>query len=239
MKLFQVGLFLCLIGIFANFNIKSMEGQKFYAPLAEYVKTLEQEFDQISAERQEQLKTLGDYILEQQKADKLAKLIVICTHNSRRSHMGQIWLATAAAYYDIDKVKTYSGGTEATAFNPRAIASLNRAGFKIEESGEFKAETNPVYKGSYGEKAEDFVMFSKKYQDDANPQKAFCALLVCSQADEACPIVFGASARIAIPYEDPKAFDETPQEAEKYDERCRQIAREMFFTLHYVQHQMR
>ena len=78
-------------------------------------------------------------------------------------------------------------------------------------------------------------MFSKKYADKTNPQEKFAAILVCSSADKGCPVVFGADARFAIPFDDPKSFDDTPQESEKYLERCRQIAREMFFVMSYTQ----
>ncbi len=54
--------------------------------------------------------------------------------------------------------------------------------------------------------------------------------MTCSQADKRCPIVAGAAARIALPFDDPKEFDGTPLERSKYDERCQQIARELLFV---------
>lgn len=71
--------------------------------------------------------------------------------------------------------------------------------------------------------------FSKRFSDPPNPQVDFCAVMVCSQADEACPHVPGAEKRFSIPYEDPKAYDGTPHESEKYNERSHQIAREMLY----------
>ncbi|MCK4776283.1 MAG: protein-tyrosine-phosphatase, partial [Candidatus Krumholzibacteria bacterium] len=62
----------------------------------------------------------------------------------------------------------------------------------------------------------------------------FCAVMTCSQADKNCPVVVGASMRVAIPYDDPKAFDGTDQEAANYDERCRQISREMLYLFSAV-----
>ena len=156
---------------------------------------------------------------------------MICTHNSRRSHMGQLWLLAASVYYDIAQVETFSGGTEGTAFNPRAVAAMQRAGFEIEKMDE---NDNPKYKVTLGSNIESQHLFSKKYSHEVNPQKGFAAVMVCSDADEACPIVFGAEHRVAIPFDDPKAFDGTVQEATKYDERCHQIAREMFFVMNYV-----
>ena len=74
-------------------------------------------------------------------------------------------------------------------------------------------------------------MFSKKYDHSQNPQNAFAAIMVCSNADEACPFIPGADARFSLPFQDPKQHDNTPQEGRQYDERCRQIAREMLYTM--------
>lgn len=194
--------------------------------LKKYCATLEAEFDQIPAERKEELNGIAEYLQGKVKEGSPAQFTVICTHNSRRSHMGQLWIQVAAAYYGIPQVTTFSGGTEATAFNPRAVASLKRAGFDIQSDNK---EDNPNYTVTYSKDAESLLAFSKKYDNPQNPQSGFCALMVCSQADEACPIVRGAEKRVSIPYQDPKAFDNTDQESAKYDERCRQIAREMFY----------
>ena len=40
------------------------------------------------------------------------------------------------------------------------------------------------------------------------------------------------------PYDDPKAFDDTPAEAEKYDERSQQIAREMLYIFSKAKEQL-
>ncbi|MFT7056154.1 MAG: arsenate reductase [Roseivirga sp.] len=50
------------------------------------------------------------------------------------------------------------------------------------------------------------------------------------QADEACPIIAGAEVRISVTYEDPKVFDNAPQQAEIYAERSLQIAAEMYYV---------
>ncbi|MEM9982792.1 MAG: protein-tyrosine-phosphatase [Bacteroidota bacterium] len=202
---------------------------ELYKKLLTYCNTLPDEFDQISAERQEVLKQLADHIVTAKSANDKASLTVICSHNSRRSHMGQLLLAAAAHYYGIDNIYTFSGGTEATAFNPRAIAALERAGFKFEKSA--NKDKNPSYKAKIGANLSEHLMYSKKYDDVMNPKEEFIAVLVCSEADEACPVVKGATARVAIPFEDPRHFDNTPSEQKQYDMRCRQIARELFFVM--------
>lgn len=181
--------------------------------------------------RQHELAELGAYISQKIKSGQTAKLTVICTHNSRRSHIGQLWLAAAAAFYGIEGVAAFSGGTEATAFNPRAVAAMRRAGFDISGSEE---EANPRYTARWGAELPELVLFSKKYDDPENPQQGFAAIMVCSDADEACPFIPGAEKRFAIRYDDPKAADGTPEEAAIYDERCRQIGREMLFAMRHI-----
>ncbi len=76
--------------------------------------------------------------------------------------------------------------------------------------------------------------FSKVYSKDGNPTEGFVALMCCGEADDACPVVEGASARFAIHYVDPKVSDDTEKEAATYDERCHQIATEMFYLMSLV-----
>lgn len=213
-----------------------MKSDTFYADLDKYLKNIEAEFIEIPEERIEILKQLGDYVISALNRDGQAQLVFICTHNSRRSQFGQLWALTAAQFYGIQNIGTFSGGTGSTAFNPRAVAAIERAGFQIE-----KLESNldnPQYLISSGGNLPGNPMFSKIYSDEANPDKAFCAIMVCSDADEACPFVPGAEDRISMPYDDPKTFDNTDKEETKYDERCRQIAREMFFTFKHVRTSM-
>ncbi len=173
---------------------------------------------QIDDSRKEVLDVLANYI----KSNDHAKLNFICTHNSRRSHLSQIWAQVMGNYHGIS-LSTYSGGTEATAFHPNAVAALTRAGFNISNDG----GENPRYKVSYSDQEEPMICFSKTYDDSFNPQSDFAAVMTCSDADEGCPFVPGAKARIKLLYEDPKVADGTPEEANKYDERCAQIAAEM------------
>jgi len=192
-----------------------------------YADSLTAEFELISAERKAALQQMAAYIRGQKDSSSPVQLTFICTHNSRRSHMGQIWAAAAAAYYGIDGVETFSGGTEATAFNPRAVAAMKRAGFEIDSTG----ENNPRYLVHMEKNDKGLVCFSKKYDDASNTQNDFAAIMTCSQADADCPYIPGAKFRLSLPYNDPKEADGTPAETERYDERCRQIGREMMYAL--------
>jgi arsenate reductase len=195
---------------------------------------LTKEFDQIPAQRKETLLELTRFVQGKINAGQPVYLNFICTHNSRRSHLSQLWAQAAAHYYGIKNVSCFSGGTEATAFNPRAVKAMQDAGFTITKT---KEGDNPVYEVRFDNEAPPVVAFSKKYDDPFNHNKDFAAIMTCSHADENCPLVLGASARIAVTYDDPKEFDGTPQEAAKYAERVHQIGREIFYAFSLVEAQ--
>lgn len=197
-----------------------------YSDLQVYVRTLIEEEHLIPPDRQQALAKLASYISDKEKGESIA-LNFICTHNSRRSHLAQIWAAVAAAFYGLAAIKTFSGGTEATTFNPRAVAAMVRAGFKIKNPG----GGNPHYQVSYAEEGAPLECFSKVYDDSFNPKDKFAAIMTCSDADENCPFIPGAEMRLALTYEDPKAADDTPEEAQRYDERVKQIGREIFYAM--------
>ena len=73
-------------------------------------------------------------------------------------------------------------------------------------------------------------MSDKLYDDPSSPKNGFAAVITCSHADENCPFIPGAEARIALNYEDPKAFDGTDKQDQMYLERSRQIGREMLWA---------
>lgn len=204
---------------------------KLYPTIQERIRTAVGEFDRISEQRKAKLEEIAAYIRSQSRQDKPVNLTFICTYNSRRSHISQIWAQTAAAYYGITNFVAYSGGIESAAFNPRAVAAIKRAGFKVEKTTEGE---NPIYHVSYSDERPPMTNFSKVYNYAPNPTKDFCAVMTCSNADKACPLVRGASARVAVPFDNPKAFDGTDQEAAKYDELCRQICREMLYVFSQV-----
>ena len=208
-----------------------MNDQKFHPELKSYISSCNESFDEISGERKTILDSLSTYLNAITKDGKVAKLTFICTHNSRRSQMSQVWAAAAAHYYEVGEgIESFSGGTEATAFNPRAVEALERAGFEVDHPG----GTNPPYDISFMNNGPVLKCFSKKYDDAYNPSENFIAIMTCSDADEACPIVRGAEARFSLPYEDPKAFDDTDQEKAAYDERCKQIATELLYVFSNV-----
>jgi arsenate reductase len=183
--------------------------------------------ENINQERKIILQTLIDYIQIKVSNQEEIRLNFICTHNSRRSHLSQIWAQTAASYFNIANVFCYSGGTEATALFPAVAKTLEQSGFKINS---ICTGDNPIYSIKYADNAHPIIGFSKKYNDAFNPVGDFVAILSCSSADIGCPFIAGAEIRIPLTFEDPKIFDNTAQENEKYQERSWQIATEMFYV---------
>ena len=180
---------------------------------------------EVGNDRKALLRPLVQYIQDKVDQGHTAHLNFICTHNSRRSQLSQVWAHTAADYFGVPAT-CCSGGVEVTAFNERAVASLERSGFRVISEG----EGNPVYTVYYSENRPPIRAFSKLYDDPENRAPGFAAVMTCSDADENCPFIPGTQARIPLRYKDPKEFDGTPEEALKYDERSMQIASEMFYV---------
>lgn len=182
-------------------------------------------------ERKEVLQPLIEYIQNNVNSNEEIRLNFICTHNSRRSHLSQIWAQTMAFHFGIQNVFCYSGGTEATAMFPKVAETLTNQGFEIQKLSEVQ---NPVYAVKFDENQHSIICFSKTYFDYFNPTSKFGAIMTCNNADEGCPMVFGAEARFPIKYDDPKAFDGTDVMNEKYTERSLQIASEMYFVFSQI-----
>lgn len=198
-----------------------------YPKLRTYIRDLGKLIAEIPDERKDKLQKIADFVDAHAEPGKKVKLTYICTHNSRRSQFCQVWTEVLGHYLGVKNLQSFSGGTEVTAFNIRAVKTLERTGFKVENPG----GGNPRYAIYFDERVKPLHCYSKKFDDPINPQKDFAAILTCSEADQNCPLVPGASFRISIPYRDPKEADGSPQETEIYDDKCQQIASEMLYLL--------
>jgi arsenate reductase (thioredoxin) len=204
-----------------------MEKRHLNPEFAAWLKTIVEQFDQIPVERKKLLEQLGGYVREKREAGRTCNLVFICTHNSRRSHMSEIFAHAASLARGCDHVQVFSGGTEATAFNPNAIAALRNTGIRI------TAETNgnnPRYRVITAENDPGIICYSKRFEQVIEGLAEFAAIMTCSDADEACPVIPGAEIRLPIRFEDPKRYDGTPQQDEAYAETCRIIARQIFYA---------
>ncbi|OXA89985.1 arsenate-mycothiol transferase ArsC [Flavobacterium hercynium] len=180
-----------------------------------------------NSERKNTLQPFVDFIQQKVKDKKQININFICTHNSRRSHLSQVWAQVAASYFGIENVVCYSGGTEETALYPKVAETLSNQGFNIFKINE---TNNPLYAIKYSDNSLPIIGFSKKYDNPFNPVSNFAAIMTCSQADEGCPFIAGAEKRIPITFEDPKISDNTLMQNEIYAQRSLQIATEMFYV---------
>lgn len=179
----------------------------------------------LSEERKEVVQPLIDYIQNKVNHQEEIQLNFICTHNSRRSHLSQIWAQTMAFHFNIKNVFCYSGGTEATAMFPKVGETLVNQGFQIQQLSQ---DQNPIYAVKFDANQHPIICFSKTFDDAFNPNNEFAAIMTCSSADAGCPFIAGAEKRFPIRYDDPKAFDGTEQMDAKYAERSLEIASEMY-----------
>lgn len=196
------------------------------------IKTLS--LNSVGEKRKKVLQPLVEFVQTKVRECRPVRINFICTHNSRRSHLAQIWAQVAASHYDVPNVHCYSGGTEETALFPKVIETLTAQGFcvlKIAEGG------NPIYAIKYDDNTPPIIGFSKKYDNPFNPTSEFAAVMTCSQADGGCPFIAGAEKRITITFEDPKFSDNTPEQGAVYAERSLQIAGEIFYIFSMIKKQ--
>jgi arsenate reductase len=211
--------------------------------LREHADFLTTTFDLIDEPHRAAGEKLAHWIAANYQPGKPLHVTVVCTGNTRRSILGSSMGNLAAAYYGMPEIRFHSGGTVPTAFNPRTVSALKAIGFEVEPTGK-EAErgepktANPVYRVSWGDGFETYE-FSKHYGDKSNPQEGFAALMVCGEADEACPFVKGATLRVSMPYLDPKIYDGGAYESAKYAERRDDIGRVMLSVLMQAQGELR
>jgi protein-tyrosine phosphatase/arsenate reductase len=201
-----------------------------YASIKSFCNNLTPRFTEINQERKQLLQKISHFIQTKKDSSQPINLVYVCTHNSRRSHFGQVWAAVAANYFGIKNVHAFSGGTEATAFNPNAINALRKIGFDMMVDGQ---TINPTYTVKFAEEAYT-TCFSKVYNHPTNPKQNFAAIMTCSDAEQNCPFIPGVELRIGTTYQDPKAFDNTPQQDAAYTERATQIALECLYVFSLV-----
>ena len=208
----------------------------------EHADRLTTSFDMIDEPHRLAGRKLADWIAENYRPGRRLDVVVVCTGNSRRSILGATMGNIAAAYYGMPEVRFHSGGTAPSAFNTRTVKALKEIGVEVEPTGKEAARgepktANPVYRVRWGspggtdEPTPEATEFSKRYDDPANPQQGFAALMVCGEADAACPFVKGAALRVSMPYLDPKIYDGGAYESAKYAERRDDIGRLMLAVM--------
>jgi hypothetical protein len=211
--------------------------------VAAHADLLTTSLDLIDERHREAGEKLADWIAGTYRPGQPLHVTVVCTGNSRRSILGATMGNVAAAYFGMPEVQFHSGGTAPSAFNARTVACLKEVGVEIEPTGTEAPRgepktANPIYKVRWGGFGQETTEFSKTYSDPSNPQEGFAALMVCSEADAACPFVKGAALRVSMPYLDPKIYDDGAYEAIKYAERRDDIGRLMLSVMMQVRNRL-
>ncbi|MPT30278.1 MAG: protein-tyrosine-phosphatase [Chryseobacterium sp.] len=196
-----------------------------FQKIKERCEILSKNFKEINPDRKALLEKLASHIQVKINGNIGINLIYVCTHNSRRSHLGQVWSKVAADFYGFN-INTFSAGTEATAFNQNAIQALISAGFEVKRPDE---TDNPKYEVLFGNGKVN-LCFSKTIDDESLPKENFAAVMTCGDADENCPFIPGCDLRIGTTYFDPKSYDNSVLQKEKYTERSNQIAMECLYV---------
>ncbi|WP_020530412.1 hypothetical protein [Flexithrix dorotheae] len=227
-------LLIVAVGLFGISNAHAQLELEVNQELEQNTKLLVKQLDEISEERKSELTEIGNFLVNQLEEKDAFSALFVCTHNSRRSHISDVWFKYALLFYGVEGLESFSGGTEATAFNPHAIAALERAGFTIHYN---KNVDNPVVSVTPG-KYPVWKMKSKVYTHKINPTSDFAAIMVCSDADKSCPVVSGATGRFSLPFKDPRYYDGTPSQDLKYDETVQEIGKEMFFLADHIKSQL-
>jgi arsenate reductase len=184
----------------------------------------------ISEEREVVLLKIAESIAKEYSINEVVNLNFICTHNSRRSQLGQVWGFYAAQYFNVN-INSFSGGTEVTAFYRNTVKTLQKAGFLF-HLVDFSHQ-NPKYQISFEGAKKTIFGFSKLYDNSENRNPSL-AITTCNSADKNCPFIPTATHRFHLPFVDPKHSDGTDKQEETYLKTNKQIAGEIYFIFSQV-----
>lgn len=184
-----------------------------------------------SEERHNLLMRIASSITDEYNERDRLNINFICTHNSRRSQMGQVWAFYAVEYFELDNIFSYSGGTEVTAFHRNTVKCLQRVGFEF--SVVDFSHQNPRYLISFKGTNKSILGFSKVFDNEENIYP-YLVITTCDSAHANCPFIPDAIHRFHLPFVDPKTSDGTDQMCETYTATSKQIAAEMYLIFQEV-----
>ncbi|TXD47299.1 hypothetical protein [Polaribacter sp. IC073] len=176
-------------------------------------------------DRKKILLKISETIAKEYVKSNVVNLNFICTHNSRRSQLGQVWAFYAAHYFDVN-IHAFSGGTEVTAFYRNTVKTLQSVSFDF--NVEDFSHQNPKYLISFDGCKKTILGFSKRFDHEMN-KTPFIAITTCNNADKNCPFIPTAIERFHLPFADPKVSDNTPEQTAAYLNTNEQIAAEVFY----------
>jgi protein-tyrosine phosphatase/arsenate reductase len=219
--------------VLSGLHSESLFGQdqpgRLYPILFNYARNLYPDYKNLPEERRRILEEIADYVYGAIQIEKKATVLIIGTNNASRSIMTEAWAYAAAHYYHVRGIEIFSGGTVVSRISSGSLKALEKAGFiiyKVTNGG------NPHYEIKYSYNLRPITAFSKLYNGRDMPHANYGAVFVCSNADQNTPFLGGMNFRTSLHYFDPIAYDNTPEAGIKYDERCREIATEIFYLFY-------
>lgn len=188
----------------------------------------------IAEDRKNYLLKIAETIAKEYAKNEVVNLTFICSQNSRRSQLAQVWGFFAASYFKLN-ILSFSGGIEITSFNRSTIKTLQKAGFHFQLS-DFSHQ-NPKYEISFDGTKKHIIGYSKLIEHPENPSN-FIAITTCSNVDTNCAYI-GANYCFQLPIEDPKRSDGTLLQEERYMEINKQISGEIYFIFNEVRQKLK
>jgi arsenate reductase len=179
----------------------------------------------LTSSRKELLLRIAETIAKEYSLNEVVHLNFICTHNSRRSQLGQVWSFYAAHNFGLN-IKSFSGGTEVTAFFRNTVKTLQKVGFTFQL--EDFSHQNPKYRISFSGTNDNILGFSKLYNETVNIEP-YMVITTCDSADQNCPFIPTATFRFHLPFVDPKHSDGSANQEDVYLQTNRKIAGEIHF----------
>ncbi|MBC8111544.1 MAG: hypothetical protein H7Y04_10830, partial [Verrucomicrobia bacterium] len=174
------------------------------------------------------LHDIATYVINNFLENQFSNLLFVCTHNSRRSQLCQVWGQIAAFHYDLPLVKCFSGGLETENVSEKILQTLEHAGFHV-DNPETQNVYNPQHKVYYSTEFDYISLFSKPYNDAGNPKNNFCTVMNCTPSGEKYQQIDGSKLNVSLIYQNPKDNDDKPDETQVYKQISYKVSLEMFY----------
>ena len=114
-------------------------------------------------------------------------------------------------------MKFLSAGAVRTKVHKQIYKSFERVGVKVDENSSINIETMTI------------SPFSKTLTEVK--EKEFMSIMTCAESEKSCPVDPRSLINLQLFYDDPKRYDNTPEEAEEYDKTSFMIASQINFIL--------
>tara|TARA_Y100001949_G_C15986510_1_gene330879 strand:+ start:2001 stop:2567 length:567 start_codon:yes stop_codon:yes gene_type:complete len=160
--------------------------------------------------RKKRLDNIASVINE--NLNKTRSIVFLCTHNSRRSQICEVWGKVFAEIYR-KKININSAGAFKTVVHSQVYESIVKCGLVVDNKKEIFFDKKK------------FKLNSKTI--DSLTMKNFIAVMTCSNAEKSCPNDPRSIRNIKMFFNDPRIYDETDKMSREYLNTTIYIAEEL------------